>query len=273
MRHFPVTLMGRKGGFGMSKWKWLAVALPLVLIGGAFVVANAAGTRIHACVDNSDRSVRFVGSNVRCHAGEHRVSWNKRGPAGPVGATGATGATGPAGPPGPAGGGGVGPAGPPGPAGPTGETGATGPAGADGADGADGLSAFDTVPSGTTIHGVVGLDVDATAAGGDWGTLETMGMPGTAELTDDDVAINVDGWEDLGGNTAPTTTDADADCTGTPTNPTAPAGTVCIYVLHATNAQDLFGYGVGSDQGFKLNFTNVLEGDSFVDATWAYTGS
>jgi hypothetical protein len=53
-------------------------------------------------------------------------------------------------------------------------------------------------------------------------------------------------------------------------SPTAPAGIVCIYVSHADNAADLFGYGVESDQGFKLNFTNTGTGDSFVEAVWAY---
>ncbi|MDQ2910296.1 MAG: hypothetical protein M3R39_04670 [Actinomycetota bacterium] len=126
---------------------------------------------------------------------------------------------------------------------------------------------------------MVGLDVDANNPGGDWGTLQTMGMPGSAKLTDGDVSVNILHWEDTdcGGspclNTPPTTSDNDVPCTGTPAAPTAPAGKVCIYVLHSDNVDDLFGYGVGSNQGFKLNFTNVLgTGDAFVDATWAYTG-
>ncbi|MGH2968241.1 MAG: hypothetical protein ACRDK0_04130, partial [Solirubrobacteraceae bacterium] len=87
---------------------------------------------------------------------------------------------------------------------------------------------------------------------------------------DADVFIDVDNVE---GGPAPSTTDTSATCTGTPTNPTAPASKVCIYVLHAENVADLVGYGVGSNQGFKLNFTNSGAGDAFVDATWAYTGA
>jgi hypothetical protein len=162
--------------------------------------------------------------------------------------------------------------GPRGPRGPAGVRGAKGATGAAGVNGLNGKSAFDTVPAGVTIRGVVGLDVDAANPGGDWGTLETMGMPGASPLDDAHVAINILGWVNLGGNTPPTSTDTSPGCTGTPVNPTAPSGMVCIYVLHSDNAQDLFGYGVDSEQGFKLNFTNVLAGDSFVDATWAYTG-
>jgi hypothetical protein len=159
----------------------------------------------------------------------------------------------------------------------TGAKGATGPAGV---PGANGLSAFNQVPAGTTIRGVVGLDVDAAGPIGDWGTLETMSMPGrSGEITDDDVFVNISHWEDIDcdgtpcGTTPPTTNaDPNAQCSGTPQVPTAPAGTVCIYLLHSDNVDDLFGYGVGSNQGFKLNFTNLVAGDAFVDATWAYTG-
>jgi hypothetical protein len=155
--------------------------------------------------------------------------------------------------------------------GPGGLRGADGPAGPKGDKGDPGLSPLDPVPSGKTLQGVIGLDVDATAGGGDWGVLMTMPMAANALLTDDDVYVNVQHWTNLGGNTPPSTTDANAGCTGTPANPTAPPGRVCIYVQHSTNAVDLFGYGVNSRQGFKLNFTNSVIGDAFVDATWAYT--
>jgi hypothetical protein len=167
--------------------------------------------------------------------------------------------------------------GPRGPRGEQGLPGERGPGGLRGADGPPGpkgdpgLGTFDPVPPGKTLQGVIGLDVDATAGGGDWGVLMTMPMAATAVLTDDDVYVDVDNWTNLGGNTPPSTTDANAGCTGTPANPTAPPGRVCIYVQHSTNAVDLFGYGVNSRHGFKLNFTNSAIGDAFVDATWAYT--
>lgn len=166
-------------------------------------------------------------------------------------------------------------AGPAGPAGPAGAAGPAGPAGAKGDKGDPGASALNPVPSGQTIHGVIGLDVDAQAAAGDWGVLMSMPMPATAVLTDDDVHIDVTTWEELNpGDLQPTSGEDPAEelaCTGTVATPTAPPGQVCIYVQHADNAVDLFGFGVNSDQGFKLNFTNQGTGDAYVDAVWAYT--
>ena len=100
----------------------------------------------------------------------------------------------------------------------------------------------------------------------------SMPMPATAVLEDDDVHVDVTTWVPLEpGDVQPTTDDDPTLCAGTVAGPTAPPGQVCIYVQHADNAGDLFGYGVNSDQGFKLNFTNLGAGDSFVDAVWAYT--
>ena len=76
--------------------------------------------------------------------------------------------------------------------------------------------------------------------------------------------------------TTPTTTDTDVGCTGNPANPTAPAGKVCIYVSAADHAFNLNGYSVlfgtgASPYGFKLKWDASTAGDTFVDATWAYT--
>jgi hypothetical protein len=152
--------------------------------------------------------------------------------------------------------------------GPTGPRGATGPAGA---------SALSAVPSGQTIHGVVGGDFhafDNTAS--DFGTDVTLPVPAANALSDSDVFVNVAGWQDAGGQTAPTTTDTNASCNGTPAAPTAPAGKVCIYVSGADHAFNLAGdsvlFGTGaSPYGFKLKWDASQTGDTFVDATWAYT--
>jgi hypothetical protein len=236
-----------------------ALALVLAVTGGAL-----AGKALITGADVRNGSLTGVDvRNGSLAAAELSAAARRslRGARGPQGARGSQGPAGPAGPQGTAG-----------PAGPTGPQGPAGTQGAPGAPGADGFSAFEVVPSGVILTGVVGLDVHATVAAGDWGILETMPMPGPAILEDADVAINVANWSDIGpGNTAPTTTDTNAGCTWTGTGiPTAPAGIVCIYVIHADNAADLFGYGVESDQGFKLNFTNTGTGDSFVDAVWAY---
>src|SRR5262245_8571615 len=87
------------------------------------------------------------------------------GPTGPNGVMGPPGATGAMRPTGP--GGSTGPGGPPGPsgvAGPPGPTGSTGPGGAQGPSGPRGFSAWDVIPSGTTVTGEVNWDI--TTPGG-----------------------------------------------------------------------------------------------------------
>ena len=153
------------------------------------------------------------------------------------------------------------------PAGPKGDKGEKGDAGA---------SALNPVPSGQTIRGAVGGDFhafDSTAS--DFGVDVTLPIPARNALSDADVFVNVSGWQDAGGQTAPTTSDADAGCTGSPVAPTAPAGKVCIYVSGADHAFNLSGYSVlagtgASPYGFKLKWDASTAGDTFVDATWAY---
>lgn len=140
------------------------------------------------------------------------------------------------------------------------------------------------VPAGKTIHGAVGGDfhvydddpADPTPGSSDFGVDVTLPSPAANPLSDNDVYVNVSGWQDAGGQTAPTTTDALAGCSGSPSNPTAPAGKVCIYVAGADNALNVTGYSVlfgteASPYGFKLKWDTTSPGDTFVDATWAYT--
>src|SRR5207247_2004848 len=101
-------------------------------------------------------------------------------------------------------------------------------------------------------------------------------IPAANNLSDGDVFVDVAAWQDAGGQSAPTTTDTSAGCTGTPAAPTAPAGKVCIYVSGADHAFNLSGYSVlfgtgASPYGFKLKWDASQAGDTFVDATWAYT--
>ena len=129
------------------------------------------------------------------------------------------------------------------------------------------------MPSGETIHGVIGLDVHAGADAPDWGVLMSMPMRATGVLEDDDVHIVID----FVGRTSaairrPTTTDAQSRLPGLAVEPGVQLrATSASTSSTRDNADDLFGYGVNSDQGFKLNFTSPSTGDSFVDAVWAYT--
>jgi hypothetical protein len=146
-----------------------------------------------------------------------------------------------------------------------------------GPKGEAGASALNPVPSGKTIRGAVGGDFHAyDALSRDFGVDVTLPIPAANGLGDDDVYVNVAGWQNEGGQTAPTTIDTSPGCTGTPANPTAPPGKVCIYVSVADNAFNLGGcsvlFGAGaSPYGFKLIWDSQLEGDTLVDATWAYT--
>jgi hypothetical protein len=123
----------------------------------------------------------------------------------------------------------------------------------------------------------VGGDFHAfDSSASDFGIDVTLPIPAANALGDDAIFVNVAGWQNAGGQTAPTTTDTDAGCTGNPANPTAPAGKVCIYVSGADHAFNLNGYSVlfgtgASPYGFKLKWDASTTGDTFVDATWAYT--
>ena len=83
-------------------------------------------------------------------------------------------------------------------------------------------------------------------------------------------------WQNGGGRALQPRPTPTPRCNGTPGNPTAPAGEVCIYVSGADNAENLSGYSVlfgtgASRYGFKLKSDPRAAGDTFVDATWAYT--
>jgi Collagen triple helix repeat (20 copies) len=228
-------------------------SLALVLLIAAGATGQVRGLITGADIRNGSVTSADI-KNRTLQAGDLKRSLVKslRGQRGPRGATGARG--------------------PSGAAGPAGLAGPTGPAGPKGDKGDPGASALAPVPSGQTIQGVIGLDVDAQSGAGDWGVLMSMPMPATKVLTDDDVHVDVTTWVPLEpGDLQPTSPEDPAACAGTVAAPSAPPGQVCIYVQHADNALDLFGYGVNSKQGFKLNFTSPNAGDSFVDAVWAYT--
>jgi Collagen triple helix repeat (20 copies) len=201
-----------------------------------------------------------------------------RGPRGHAGARGATGARGAAGLKGDIGtAGATGATGATGAAGATGATGATGAAGAKGDKGDRGDSALDPVPSGRTIRGAVGGDFHAfDGSASDFGIDVTFPIPAPVGVDDNHVSVDDDHWQGTDGQTPPTSSDDKLECGGTPEEPTAPAGEVCIYVSGADHAFNLAGYSVlfgtgASKYGFKLKWDASQAGDTFVDATWAYT--
>ena len=133
--------------------------------------------------------------------------------------------------------------------------------------------------AGSLLRGAVGGDFDAqlppgSVNGADFGVDVSLRQAAGNQLGDNDVYIALR-WKNGGGQTKPTTADTNAGCTGTVALPTAPRGKVCIYVAGGDNAANVSGYSVrpGTDQsryGFKLKWDVTHNGDTFIDAVWAY---
>jgi hypothetical protein len=229
-----------------------SIAVFLAMSGGAYALTiprNSVGTRQlreRAVTRSKVATGAIASTQVRDRSLRARDFLRSDLPAGPRGASGATGARG--------------------------STGSRGSTGARGATGARGESALDPLPTGRTIHGVVGANLHSPSndATNDWGVDAVLPVPARNNLTDAQVSVNV--ASAIG---APTTADTDAGCSGTPALPTAPAGRVCIYVTAATNALTLQGLSAagatGTPYGFKLVWNSAATGDTFVDAVWAYT--
>ncbi|MBA2347238.1 MAG: hypothetical protein H0V81_03000 [Solirubrobacterales bacterium] len=135
-----------------------------------------------------------------------------------------------------------------------------------GAQGPRGFSAWDPIPSGTTVKGAEAFDVESARAQSDFRFSVPLGGRVPA-LAVDHVNFAPDG--------SPGTTDDDALCTGTAAAPTAPAGRVCLYAT-GVNAKNANGRELnavdGGSTGFSVGFFNDLaDSDTFVQFTWAYT--
>ena len=71
----------------------------IAVVAGAAIPALAGGKSVtfYACVTSKTGAIKIVSKSARCHAGQHKISWNNVGPQGPAGKQGLQG---PAGPPG-----------------------------------------------------------------------------------------------------------------------------------------------------------------------------
>jgi hypothetical protein len=155
-------------------------------------------------------------------------------------------------------------------AGSPGAAGAPGANGTNGTNGARGLSAWDVIPSGTTVTGSIVYDTHS--AGNADSDVVGVDLPGVASTALTDDAVNVSANSSAGGE------DADATCTGTITAPTAPAGKVCIYTsapnMGGVDSTTILGAaGLLPSRSFRLTFIAdaPVHGDEFIYATWAYT--
>ncbi len=230
------------------------VALVFAMVGGAFAAGNS-------------------GSSSSAVASKKKPK-PKRGPTGP---------TGPAGAPGSAGG-----AGPQGPAGPAGKDGSTGPTGPTGAAGANGtFNPAVPLAKGQTLAGVWGTSGGPNAkANGDvsmvpitfpariGSPLTTVvqffaGLPLGIEVLDGEAKIFPNGEE------AKSQEAFEQACPGSPTEPKASQGFLCIYLKVAENASVItLGnsslWEAANEYGDVLPF-EVREGNAFAKGSWAAT--
>ena len=163
-------------------------------------------------------------------------------------------------------------------AGPQGPAGATGPAGTQGIRGADGVSGFGPIPSGTTIHGVVG-NFGSISGYGILSSYSSFAGLAPSALTDLDVIVKAtravtDSCQNLTDCLDSEELSAQGFCTGSAENPSAPAGKVCIYPTNFINVYGLHAITVGNGKyGFGINWAGdrTLLSYSVFDAVWAYT--
>jgi hypothetical protein len=160
----------------------------------------------------------------------------------------------------------TGPAGAAGPSGAMGLAGAPGPSGPAGTAGSRGLSAWDTIPSGTTVtgqfawsHGVSGTTSTQ---------FSSIDLPGITPEPLDAGNVRFKPWS---GVVAPYS--ADERCAGNVGAPTAPAGMVCLYMGDNDQVRDVAGeFNHLQHRSFIIQWraTSSTAIPNFY-ATWAYT--
>jgi hypothetical protein len=125
--------------------------------------------------------------------------------------------------------------------------------------------------SGATIRGMVGGDFDTqlpsgSLNGADWGIDASFPRAAANLIHDGDVKVVGTGSGDSTDFTG---------CTGSAAVPTAPVGKVCVYLIGSGGATNIRGVTPvpgtgGSRYGFKLIWDATGNGDTYVDAVWAY---
>lgn len=154
-----------------------------------------------------------------------------------------------------------------------------GPAGAQGAAGARGPSAFDTIPSGTTVTGFMAHGEVARLDDSVW-VYASIPAKISTPLVDNKVIIKANSVLLAGCGSidclAMTDQVDNGLCTGTFENPTAPAGYVCIYLTDvplSISPQSLQGVGLinNAPQGFAVYYVTTFNGYTSLEGTWAYT--
>jgi hypothetical protein len=146
------------------------------------------------------------------------------------------------------------------PAGPQGPQGPAGPAGQ------RGVSSWDTIPSGQTVTGTIIYNITSgTTNVSDYVFTEFGALAPGAPTS---VRFAPDGFA------ATPVLDESAACAGTPDNPTAPAGTVCIYPSAILGLDNVAPTGLAETytrRGFNLQLVSDDDNaDLLFAAIWAY---
>jgi len=141
------------------------------------------------------------------------------------------------------------------------------------------------IPKGATVYGVIGGRY--VARGGEETYLAMSSLPArTTPVFDEESDIQVTNTAACAADSNCLTaeeSDVASTCTGTAANPTAPKGKVCIYPVTRLNAKFLVGFHVlegangnapapaSFSTGFRLGWESESEGETSVEAVWAYT--
>ena len=126
-----------------------------------------------------------------------------------------------------------------------------------------------TIPSGATVTGAWRVADQVVGPGTDLYEFDTISLPGKAPAPLLAPAVNLAAGIDTGA-------DNDPSCTGSVTNPTAPAGRVCLYLSDKENVAAIGGYAVSNVAGdnlfgFTVRVTGAADGLVSASGSWAYT--
>jgi hypothetical protein len=165
----------------------------------------------------------------------------------------------------------------------TGAVGAPGAQGPQGPAGARGVSAFDVIPSGTTVYGVIGMR-DYRPASDGFFVYASLPAKASKPITTDDIIIkaNTELLSECSGMRclAPNQQAGQSRCQGTAANPTATPGTVCFYPTYVSGGisdGSLDGSTIwtgqtnGSNAGFSLYYWTDVADIHWLEGVWAYT--
>ncbi len=144
--------------------------------------------------------------------------------------------------------------------------GAVGPAGPAGAPGARGVSAWETMPPGTTVTGRF-YDGHMAAGVPDGAVVENVEFPATAPAAPTGLGFGEDAFD---------ATATDPTCTGSYATPTAPPGRVCVYMNGLTNLKEvaLFNWANPAQQPHAFYFRAfeaAVNAPVYYWGSWAYT--